>query len=67
MSLQIKPVRKPNANMQSALQEIQKEKIAKLTINIPQSWKSEFKIAAEKKGVNMTDIILAYVKQYVSK
>ena len=67
MSIQSKPKREPNANMKSALQEIQKENIVNLTINIPQSLKSEFKIEAEKQGTNMADILRIYIKQYIRK
>ena len=67
MTLQIKPVSVKNVNMEQAIKEVQSEKMTKLTLNISRSLRSEFKIAAERKDTNMTDVVMQYIKKYIQQ
>ena len=67
MALTIKPSNRANANKEQAIKEITAEKIVKLTINIPKSMHSEFKIAAIRNSTDMTDLVLNWIKQYIQK
>lgn len=67
MALKTKPKSNNNSNMQAAMAQIKKDNSVKLTISISKSMRSEFKIAAERKGSNMSTVILQYVKQYIGK
>jgi hypothetical protein len=67
MALSIKSSNRANVHKEQAIKEITAEKIVKLTINIPKSMHSEFKIAAIRNSTDMTDLVLNWIKQYIQK
>ena len=65
MALSIKASNRTNVHKEQAIKEIAAEKMVKLTINIPKSLHSEFKIAAIRDNTDMTDLVLNWIKQYI--
>lgn len=67
MTLKIKDNNRENINKQKAIEEINKERIVKMTVNLPKSMQIAFKIATTRNGTNMTDEVLSFIKQYIQK
>lgn len=67
MALHIKPNSRRNINKEDALKEVTTEQMVKLTINIPKSLHSEFKIAAIRSNRNMTKLMLEWIREYIQK
>ena len=67
MALHIKPNHRVSVNKENAIKEVLAEPMSKLTINIPKSLHSEFKIAAVHSNSNMTEIVIDWIKQYIQK
>jgi uncharacterized phage protein gp47/JayE len=67
MVLTTKPNSSNNINKDKAMKAIQSDMMVKLTLSIPKKMRSEFKIAAERKGTTMTNAVLEYVKEYIQK
>lgn len=65
MALTIKPVSRDNIKKEEALKEIRKDKAVKLTINIPESLRSKFKIVTIRNGTDMSEVILNWIEEYV--
>lgn len=64
MALQTKSNNRKNITKESALKEIATEQMVKLTINIPKSLHSEFKIATIRNNSDMTSIMISLIKDY---
>jgi hypothetical protein len=41
--------------------------VKRMNMNVPKDLHDSFKAAAAQRGENMTDILLAYIEQYVKK
>lgn len=65
MALKIKPNNRENINKQKAIEEISKDRMVKLTVNLPKSMQIAFKVATTRDGTNMTDEVLRFVKEYI--
>ena len=69
MALQIKTKNtlRLNPNKTEAIKEVTAEKMTKLTINVPKSLHSEFKIAAIRHNTDMTNLVINWIKEYTRK
>lgn len=67
MTLRIKANNRANINKENAIKEITAEEIVTITVNIPKSLRSEFKIAAIRNGTTITDLVLNWIKQYIQR
>jgi ParG len=50
------------------VREIKKvEKVKRMNLNVPVDLHNEFKAATASKGLNMTDVLLEFIRNYVVK
>jgi len=67
MALRIKANSRANINKENAIKEIAAEEMVTITVNIPKSLRTEFKIAAIRNSTTITDLVLNWIKQYIQK
>lgn len=65
MSL-LKPGR-PSTNKENALKLLEKEKIVKININIAKSFHKEIKRFALEKDINITELVINSLQEYMKK
>ena len=49
------------------MREIKKEKVKRMNLNVPIELHNNFKSVTAGQGKNMTDVLLQFIKDYVSK
>ena len=62
-----KRVRRDNTSKAAALQEVQKEPMKRLNVNIPESMHQAFKIKCTEQHQEMGDVIREFIDTYLSK
>ena len=68
MTIRSKPLASRNNKLKEAISEVQKtNEQAKLTVILPKTIRSEFKIKAEQSGTTMSNLIQQYVLTYLRK
>ena len=67
MSLQIKNNTSKTERMSKAIQDVQDEKMCKLTLNVTRSLRSQLKIKAELNNTDMTEVVVSYIKKYIQQ
>jgi hypothetical protein len=65
MALKPKSKERTNILKEESLKEVSKEKMVTLTINVPESLRSNFKVQTIRKKTNVTNVILNYIKEYI--
>ena len=65
----LKPKLKNNSNLhkEEALKEVVKEKMVYVTILLPESLKDNFKVKTIRNKTNITNVLINYIKEYVSE
>ena len=43
------------------------EKVKRMNLNVPVDLHNEFKAATASKGLNMTDVLLEFIRNYITK
>ncbi len=66
MTLTLKNSKRIHANQADALKELMAEKMDKITLNIPKSLKRSFYSKTVNNDKNMTEVLVSYIKEYVS-
>lgn len=67
MALKIRSNDRINTNKEEALKEVAAEKMVALTILVPQSIREDLKIKVIRNKTTVTNLILNYLKEYISK
>ena len=67
MVLKAKPSSRKTQAKQDALREVTREGTSRLNANIPDSLYKELKIRAAQEGVSINELVVKWVKRYVSK
>lgn len=66
--LKAKPLEQDrNEKLASALEEVTKEPVVRLNVNIPQSLYRKMKVKAATDGVHLSELVNSWVLEYVSK
>jgi ribosome-binding factor A len=65
MALKPKLKERTNILKQEALKEVSTEKMVTLTINVPESLRSNFKIQTIHKKTNITEVLINFIKEYL--
>ena len=67
MTLKIKEPNTVQPRLKQSLDNIRSDNMCKLTIGIPKTLNSRFKIKAEQNSTNMTNVLLEYIYKYINK
>ena len=67
MALKIRSNDRINTNKEEALNEVTAEKMVTLTILVPQSIREDLKVKAIRNKTTVTNLILNYLREYISK
>ncbi len=67
MALKIRSSDRINTNKEEALKEVVAEKMVTLTILVPQSIREDLKVKVIRNKTTITNLILNYLKEYISK
>jgi len=67
MALKIRSSDRINANKEEALKEVVAEKMVTLTILVPQSIREDLKVKVIRNKTTVTNLILNYLREYISK
>jgi hypothetical protein len=67
MALKIRSNDRINTNKEEALKEVAAEKMVTLTILVPQSIREDLKVKVIRNKTTITNLILNYLKEYISK
>jgi hypothetical protein len=51
----------------SAIKKAEPEKVKRMNLNVPVDLHNSFKAATASQGLNMTDVLMEYIKDYVEK
>lgn len=66
--LKAKPLEQDrNEKLASALEEVTKEPVVRLNVNVPQSLYRRLKVKAATDGVHISDLVNGWAQEYVSK
>ena len=65
MALKPKSKERTNILKEESLKEVSKEKMVTLTINVPESLRSNFKIQTIHKKTNITEVLINFIKEYL--
>lgn len=66
--LKAKPLEQDrNEKLASALEEVTKEPVVRLNVNVPQSLYRKMKVKAATDGVHLSDLVNKWAREYVSK
>jgi predicted HicB family RNase H-like nuclease len=65
--LKAKTTRRRSDELERALEEAGKEETVRLNANIPQSLHRQAKVKAIGEGQNLTDVVVALLREYVSR
>jgi predicted DNA binding CopG/RHH family protein len=47
--------------------QLKDQKVKRMNLNVPEELHNAFKAATAAKGLNMTDVLMEFIQQYVSK
>jgi hypothetical protein len=67
MALKIRSSDRINTNKEEALKEVAAEKMVTLTILVPQSIREDLKVKVIRNKTTVTNLILNYLREYISK
>lgn len=67
MALKIRSNDRINTNKEEALKEVAAEKMVMLSILVPQSIREDLKVKVIRNKTTVTNLILNYLKEYISK
>lgn len=66
--LKAKPLEQDRSEkLASALEEVTKEPMVRLNVNVPQSLYRKMKVKAATDGVHLSDLVNRWTREYVSK
>ena len=65
MALKIKSNNRISHNKEESLKEVSKEKMVTLTVLVPESLRSDFKVQTIRNKTNVTTVIVNYIKEYL--
>ena len=51
----------------SAIKKVEQQKVKRMNLNVEVELHNRFKAATAAQGLNMTDVLLAYIQSYVDK
>ena len=51
----------------SAIKKVEPEKVKRMNLNVPVDLHNSFKAATAAQGLNMSDVLTQYIKDYVEK
>ena len=51
----------------SAIKKVEQSQVKRMNLNVPVDLHNAFKSATAAKGMNMTDVLMAYIEEYVSR
>lgn len=65
MALKVKSTNRISIDKEEALKEISREKMVTLTILVPESVRTDFKVKAIRNKTNITNVLLNCIKDYI--
>ena len=51
----------------SQISKVEEQRIKRMNLNVPVELHNSFKAATAAQGLNMTDVLIAHIEQYVAK
>jgi hypothetical protein len=51
----------------SQISKVESEKVKRMNLNVPVELHNSFKSATAAQGLNMTDVLMEFIKSYVAK
>ena len=49
------------------MSQLKEQKVKRMNLNVPEELHNAFKAATAAKGLNMTDVLMDFIQQYVGK
>lgn len=67
MVLKIKIGNRLNTNKEKAIQDVTVDKIVRLNVNLPNTVLKQFKLKTVQNNITMSELILIWINEYISK
>jgi len=62
-----KRIHSPSRKGVSEIKKAEQPKVKRMNLNVPVELHNSFKAVTAAKGLNMTDVLIAHIEQYVAK